>query len=171
MRGCTLCGPIGSASLRFSCALTRKLSRRPHGRRRHGIGAVPGRRPIFGPMTSGIELAEGIEQAQILVIVNARDVFADRTAQRHYAQPLRPQRDQAGSCLGTTESGVRCSHSWPLRSKPSAPRARPAQTRIIVQAPFEVLQDTRRHSRDSLRRGQVLGCSRPQLRAVKPSIL
>ena len=33
------------------------------------------------------------------------------------------------------------------------------QTRIIVQAPSEVLQDSRRHSRDLLRRDQVLGCS------------
>jgi hypothetical protein len=41
-------------------------------------------------MTPGIELAEGIEQVQVLVIVNARDIFADRTAQRHHAQPLRP---------------------------------------------------------------------------------
>jgi hypothetical protein len=41
-------------------------------------------------MTPGIELAERIEQAQILVIVHARDIFADRTAQRHDSQPLRP---------------------------------------------------------------------------------
>ena len=41
-------------------------------------------------MTPAIELAERIEQAQILVIVHARDIFADRTAQRHHAQPLRP---------------------------------------------------------------------------------
>jgi hypothetical protein len=27
-----------------------------------------------------------------LVIVNAREIFADRTAQRHHAQPLRPFR-------------------------------------------------------------------------------
>ena len=51
---------------------------------------MPGRRPIIGPMTPGIELAERIEHAQILVIVHARDIFADRTAQRHHAQPLRP---------------------------------------------------------------------------------
>ena len=40
-------------------------------------------------MTPRIELAERIEQAQILVIVHARDIFPDRTAQRHHAQPLR----------------------------------------------------------------------------------
>jgi hypothetical protein len=34
--------------------------------------------------------SERIEQAQILLIVHARNIFADRTAQRHYAQPLRP---------------------------------------------------------------------------------
>ena len=45
---------------------------------------------MFGPVPPGIELAERIEQAQILVIVHARDIFADRTAQRHHAQPLRP---------------------------------------------------------------------------------
>jgi len=45
------------------------------------------------------------------------------------------------------------------------------QTRIIVQAPSEVLQDSRRHSRDLLRRDQVLGCPRLQLRAVKQSTL
>jgi hypothetical protein len=37
-----------------------------------------------------IELAQRIEQAQILVIVHAPDIFSDRTAQRHHAQPLRP---------------------------------------------------------------------------------
>jgi hypothetical protein len=42
---------------------------------------------------------------------------------------------------------------------------------IIVQAPSEVLQDSRRHSRDLLRRDQVLGSPRLQLRAVKPSTL
>ena len=51
---------------------------------------MPSRRPMIGPMTPGIELAERIEQAQILVIVHAHDIFADRTAQRHHAQPLRP---------------------------------------------------------------------------------
>jgi hypothetical protein len=45
---------------------------------------------MIGPMTPGIELAERIEQAQILVIVHARNIFADRTAQRHHAQPPRP---------------------------------------------------------------------------------
>ena len=45
---------------------------------------------MFGPMTPGIELAERIEQAQILVIVHARDVFANRTAERHYTESLRP---------------------------------------------------------------------------------
>ena len=45
---------------------------------------------MIGPMTPGIQLAERIEQAQILVIVHARDIFADRTAQRHHAQPPRP---------------------------------------------------------------------------------
>ena len=37
-------------------------------------------------MAPGIELAEGIEQAQILVIINAFHVFADGTAQRYDAQ-------------------------------------------------------------------------------------
>ena len=45
---------------------------------------------MIGPMTPGIELAERIEQTQILMIVHARDIFADRTAQRHDSQPLRP---------------------------------------------------------------------------------
>ena len=58
--------------------------------RQHGIGAVPGRRPMFGAMTPGIELAERIEQAQILVIVHACDIFANGTAQRHHAEPLCP---------------------------------------------------------------------------------
>ena len=40
-------------------------------------------------MTPGIELAQRIEQAQILVIVHAPDIFTDRTAQRHHAQPGR----------------------------------------------------------------------------------
>src|SRR5262249_11971802 len=48
------------------------------------------RRPIFRPMTPGVELAESIEQAQILVIVHARYVFGDRTTQRQHAQSLRP---------------------------------------------------------------------------------
>jgi len=47
---------------------------------------------MFGPVTPGVELAERIEKAQILVIVHARDIFGDWTAQRHYAQPLRPFR-------------------------------------------------------------------------------
>ena len=42
------------------------------------------------PMTPGIELAESIEQAQILVIVHTRDILGDRTAQRYHAQPLCP---------------------------------------------------------------------------------
>ena len=54
-------------------------------------------------MTPGIELAERIEQAQILVIVHARDIFADRTAQRHHAQPLRPFGGK-GLDLGTRRS-------------------------------------------------------------------
>ena len=80
---------------------------------------------MFGPMTPCIELAEGIEQAQILVIVNARDIFADRAAQRHHAQPLRPfgrngldrivdlQRpltvpnQQAEGCLAMFEQGMK----------------------------------------------------------------
>ena len=45
---------------------------------------------MFGPMPPGIELAERIEQAQILVIVHPRDIFPDRAAQRHHAQPPRP---------------------------------------------------------------------------------
>jgi hypothetical protein len=45
------------------------------------------------------------------------------------------------------------------------------QTRTIVQAPSEVLQHSHHHSRELLRRGQVLGCRRRQLRAVNPSIL
>ena len=45
---------------------------------------------MFGPMTPSIELAERIEQAQILTIVHARNVFGNWTAQRHHAQPLRP---------------------------------------------------------------------------------
>jgi uncharacterized membrane protein len=43
-------------------------------------------------MTPGIELAERIEQAQILVIVHARSVLADRTTQRDDAQPMRALR-------------------------------------------------------------------------------
>ena len=39
---------------------------------------------MFGPMPPSIELAECIKQAQILVIVRALDIFADRTAQRHH---------------------------------------------------------------------------------------
>ncbi len=35
---------------------------------------------MFRPMTPGVELAECIEQTQILVIVHARDIFPDRTA-------------------------------------------------------------------------------------------
>ncbi len=41
-------------------------------------------------MTPGIELAERVEKTQILMIVHARNIFADRTAQRHHAQSLRP---------------------------------------------------------------------------------
>ena len=41
-------------------------------------------------MTPGIELAERIEEAQILMIVHAGNIFADRTAQRDHVQPLRP---------------------------------------------------------------------------------
>ena len=41
---------------------------------------MPGRRPIIGPMTPGIELAQRIEQAQILVIVDAPDIFTDWTS-------------------------------------------------------------------------------------------
>ena len=45
---------------------------------------------MIGPMTPGIELAERIEEAQILMVVHARNIFADRTTQCHNAQPLRP---------------------------------------------------------------------------------
>jgi hypothetical protein len=55
----------GAGDTLLSCARTRRPSRRPPWRRQHGIGAVPGRRPIIGPMTPGIELAERIEQAEI----------------------------------------------------------------------------------------------------------
>jgi len=41
-------------------------------------------------MTPGIEPAESIEQAQILVINHSRDIFGDRAAQRHHAQSLCP---------------------------------------------------------------------------------
>ena len=44
---------------------------------------------MIGRVTPGIELAEGIKQPQILVIVHARDSFADRATQRHHAQTLR----------------------------------------------------------------------------------
>ena len=45
---------------------------------------------MIGPMAPGIELAERIEQPQKLVIIHARNIFTDRTAQRHDSQPLRP---------------------------------------------------------------------------------
>jgi hypothetical protein len=50
--------------------------------RNAGIGVVPGRRPIFGQMTPGIELAERIEHAQILVIIRARDICETAMASR-----------------------------------------------------------------------------------------
>src|SRR5262249_39530834 len=56
-----------------------------HGRRQLGIRAMPSGRPMLGPMTPGIELAERVEEAQILVIVHAGEIFANRTAQRHDA--------------------------------------------------------------------------------------
>ena len=62
----------------------------PHSWRQHGIGAVPRRRPMIGPMTPGIQLAECIEKAEILVIVHAGDIFGDWTTQRHHAKPLGP---------------------------------------------------------------------------------
>jgi hypothetical protein len=68
----------------FNTSIPSVLSR--HGRRQHGIGAVPGRRPIIGPMTPGIELAQRIEQAQILVIVNAPDIFTAARSRRSHRQ-------------------------------------------------------------------------------------
>ena len=41
-------------------------------------------------MTPGVELAESIEQAEILVIVHARYVFGDRATRRQHAKSLRP---------------------------------------------------------------------------------
>ena len=47
---------------------------------------------MIGLMPPRVELAQRIKQPQILVIVHARDIFADRATQRYHAQPASPFR-------------------------------------------------------------------------------
>lgn len=62
-----------------------------------GIGAVPGGRPVIGPVAPHVKLAQSIEQAEILVIDRAGSILRNRASQcddAHILRPVRVERTQ-----------------------------------------------------------------------------
>jgi hypothetical protein len=76
-------------------------------------------------MPPGVELAERIEQAKVLVIVHAWDVLADRTAKRDNAQPMRALRREGFDRVADLQRAV-CTEN----SNPDVMMVKPAEDRV-----------------------------------------
>jgi hypothetical protein len=49
---------------------------------------VPRARPLVRPMSPHVELSQSVEQPEILIIVDAFDIFRNGTAKRHDAEVI-----------------------------------------------------------------------------------